>query len=283
MLDPVHDLRAGRGRPPGRRQARRHAPGVRPRQARVGPGQGADPPPGPRRRRGARRRRDRGRAAQRRASPRCPRRGSARWRWTSSAALDHIAYIRFASVYQSFEDLEDLKREVDQLFAEGSPKKGKRTRMSVLADRDIRTELEAGRVRIDPYDPADLQPSSVDLHLDRVVPRVPQQPLRVHRPADAAARPDGAADGRGRRAVHPPPGRVRARADARVGRAAGRPRGAAGGPVARSGGWACSSTRRPATSTRAGRGRSRSSCRTSPTCRSRCTTGCGSGRSASSG
>ena len=43
-------------------------------------------------------------------------------------ALDHIAYIRFASVYQSFEDLEDLKREVDSLFAEGSPKKGKRTR-----------------------------------------------------------------------------------------------------------------------------------------------------------
>ncbi len=40
-------------------------------------------------------------------------------------ALDHIAYIRFASVYQSFEDLADLKREVDQLFAEGTPKKGK--------------------------------------------------------------------------------------------------------------------------------------------------------------
>ena len=40
-------------------------------------------------------------------------------------ALDHNAYIRFASVYQSFEDLADLKREVDQLFAEGTPKKGK--------------------------------------------------------------------------------------------------------------------------------------------------------------
>ena len=41
-------------------------------------------------------------------------------------ALDHIAYIRFASVYQSFEDLEDLKREVDSLFAEGgTPKKAK--------------------------------------------------------------------------------------------------------------------------------------------------------------
>ncbi len=38
--------------------------------------------------------------------------------------------------------------------------------MSVLADRDIRAELESGRVRIDPYDPSDLQPSSVDLHLD---------------------------------------------------------------------------------------------------------------------
>ncbi|MEK6721823.1 MAG: transcriptional regulator NrdR [Chloroflexota bacterium] len=33
-------------------------------------------------------------------------------------AIDHIAYIRFASVYQSFEDLEDLKREVDTLFTE---------------------------------------------------------------------------------------------------------------------------------------------------------------------
>ncbi len=39
--------------------------------------------------------------------------------------------------------------------------------MSVLSDRDIRAELEAGRVVIRPYDTADLQPSSVDLHLDR--------------------------------------------------------------------------------------------------------------------
>ena len=33
-------------------------------------------------------------------------------------AIDRIAYIRFASVHQSFEDLEDLKREVDTLFNE---------------------------------------------------------------------------------------------------------------------------------------------------------------------
>jgi transcriptional repressor NrdR len=32
--------------------------------------------------------------------------------------IDQIAYIRFASVYQSFEDLETLKREVDSLYAE---------------------------------------------------------------------------------------------------------------------------------------------------------------------
>jgi transcriptional repressor NrdR len=33
-------------------------------------------------------------------------------------ALDQIAYIRYASVYQSFDDLETLKREVDSLYAE---------------------------------------------------------------------------------------------------------------------------------------------------------------------
>jgi dCTP deaminase len=39
--------------------------------------------------------------------------------------------------------------------------------LAVLSDRDIRESLQSGRVRIDPYDPACLQPSSVDLHLDR--------------------------------------------------------------------------------------------------------------------
>lgn len=39
--------------------------------------------------------------------------------------------------------------------------------MSVLSDRDIRAAVQAGRVRIDPWDAACLQPSSVDLHLDR--------------------------------------------------------------------------------------------------------------------
>ncbi|MBA2382810.1 MAG: dCTP deaminase [Chloroflexi bacterium] len=39
--------------------------------------------------------------------------------------------------------------------------------MSVLSDRDIRAALQAGEIAIRPYDPQDLQPSSVDLHLDR--------------------------------------------------------------------------------------------------------------------
>jgi transcriptional repressor NrdR len=36
-------------------------------------------------------------------------------------SIDQIGYIRFASVYQSFEDLAALKREVDSLFEERAP------------------------------------------------------------------------------------------------------------------------------------------------------------------
>lgn len=37
----------------------------------------------------------------------------------------------------------------------------------LLSDRDLRAELDAGRVRLDPYDPDMIQPSSVDVRLDR--------------------------------------------------------------------------------------------------------------------
>ena len=37
----------------------------------------------------------------------------------------------------------------------------------VLSDKTIRELLEAGRIEIDPYDPALLQPSSVDVRVDR--------------------------------------------------------------------------------------------------------------------
>jgi transcriptional repressor NrdR len=53
-------------------------------------------------------------------------------------ALDQIAYIRFASVYRSFEDLEELKREVDELYAERGANSGPRIAI------DLRSG-EAGR------------------------------------------------------------------------------------------------------------------------------------------
>ena len=89
-------------------------------------------------------------------------------------ALDQIAYIRFASVYQSFDDLEQLKREVDTLYAERAGRRARADQpgarraaperasmiapgtlpprdrcsapMSVLSDRDIRAAV-AGRPR----------------------------------------------------------------------------------------------------------------------------------------
>lgn len=37
----------------------------------------------------------------------------------------------------------------------------------LLSDKDIRAEIDAGRVRIDPYDESMVQPSSIDVRLDR--------------------------------------------------------------------------------------------------------------------
>jgi dCTP deaminase len=37
----------------------------------------------------------------------------------------------------------------------------------ILSDHSIREELKAGRIVIDPIDERDIQPSSVDLHIDR--------------------------------------------------------------------------------------------------------------------
>lgn len=37
----------------------------------------------------------------------------------------------------------------------------------LLSDRDIRAEIDAGRVTLDPYDEAMIQPSSIDVRLDK--------------------------------------------------------------------------------------------------------------------
>jgi transcriptional repressor NrdR len=60
-------------------------------------------------------------------------------------SIDQIAYIRFASVYQSFEDLEDLKREVDTLFAQrGTLDDDARDTLEAL---DARRNSSAGAVK----------------------------------------------------------------------------------------------------------------------------------------
>lgn len=45
--------------------------------------------------------------------------------------LDQVAYVRFASVYRSFQDVEAFREEVDRLQATGVPKRGRR-QMSLL-------------------------------------------------------------------------------------------------------------------------------------------------------
>ncbi len=37
----------------------------------------------------------------------------------------------------------------------------------ILSDRDIRAAIESGQIDIEPFDPKDIQPSSIDLHVDR--------------------------------------------------------------------------------------------------------------------
>jgi len=37
----------------------------------------------------------------------------------------------------------------------------------LLSDRDIRAQIDAGRVRLDPYDASMIQPSSIDIRMDR--------------------------------------------------------------------------------------------------------------------
>lgn len=49
----------------------------------------------------------------------------------------------------------------------GGPARSPYPRGVLLSDKDIRAEIDAGRVRIDPYDEYMVQPSSIDVRLDR--------------------------------------------------------------------------------------------------------------------
>src|SRR5579862_1405757 len=160
----LHDLRADRGGPPDRRQARWRAPGVRPGQAGQRPAQGPHPPARRRAGRRAGRRFDRDRAARRRGD-------------RGPVAADRDAG-HGAPARDRPDRLHPLRQRLPVVRGPGRPQArgrqpvrdpGRRHHrpMSVLSDRDIRAAITSGEVRIDPYDPRDLQPSSVDLHLDR--------------------------------------------------------------------------------------------------------------------
>src|ERR1035437_7326772 len=164
MRRAIHDLRTDRVAAPGRRQARRHPGGVRSRQARVGGPQGFDPSSRSGGGRRACRRPDRGRVARERferslvVGDRPPGYGQA-----SSARPDRLHPLR--------QRIPELRRPRGPQARGGQPVCPARERshgqMSVLSDRDIAAALAAGRVRVEPYDKTDLQPSSIDLHLDR--------------------------------------------------------------------------------------------------------------------
>ena len=87
----------------------------------------------------------------------------------------------------------------------------------VLSDRTIKEEIAAGRLVFDPYDESLVQPSSVDMRVDRSFrvfnnSRYPY--IDVREPMENLTE---LVDGRGRGAVRPAPGRVRAGPDAGAG------------------------------------------------------------------
>ena len=124
----------------------------------------------------------------------------------------------------------------------------------LLSDRDLRAEIEAGRVALEPYDPAMIQPSSIDVRLDRYFRvfdnhRYPHIDPAVEQPdLTRLVEPDGDEPF----ILHP--GEFVLGSHVRGHHAARRRRRAAGGQVARSAGSACSPTRPPASSTRASAG-----------------------------
>jgi dCTP deaminase len=54
----------------------------------------------------------------------------------------------------------------------------------LLSDREIRTELESGRVVLDPYEPTMLQPSSIDVRLDKLFRLFDNHKYKVIDPAE---------------------------------------------------------------------------------------------------
>ena len=94
----------------------------------------------------------------------------------------------------------------------------------LLSDRDLRAEVAAGRLGVDPFDDTLVQPSSIDVRLDSLF-RVFNNTRYTHiDPAQQQDELTSLVRARPRRAVRAAPRRVRARRDARAVYPAGRPR-----------------------------------------------------------
>jgi len=53
------------------------------------------------------------------ANARLPRAASAIWSWRNCGIWTEVGYVRFASVYRSFQDIEAFRVEIDQLRRTG--------------------------------------------------------------------------------------------------------------------------------------------------------------------
>ena len=101
----------------------------------------------------------------------------------------------------------------------------------LLSDRDIRAEIDAGRVASSPYDEAMVQPSSIDVRLDRFFRLFDNHKYPFIDPAEDQPDLTRLVEVDAGRAVHPAPRRVRARLDVRGRHAARRRRRPARGQV----------------------------------------------------
>jgi transcriptional repressor NrdR len=59
--------------------------------------------------------------------------------------LDHIAYIRFASVYREFADITRLKQEVDSLAGAGGRVSQPSTQLALLPETGVEVRVKKGR------------------------------------------------------------------------------------------------------------------------------------------
>ena len=81
----------------------------------------------------------------------------------------------------------------------------------LLSDRDIKAEIDAGRIGLDPLELDMVQPSSVDVRLDRFFRLFDNHKYPYIDPAEDQPELTHLVEIEARRGVHPAPRRVRAR------------------------------------------------------------------------